>query len=84
VGNTNVIGHEFETTAPVVDVEVCVAEPGVPIVAAAAPLPFGHVVVEMDVHLLLCELGGDGVEDLWSRKPMYPRRPEIYPIPVVS
>jgi hypothetical protein len=74
IGNTNVISHEFETTAPVLDVEVRVAEPGITIIAAAAPFPFGHVVVEMDVDLLLCELGSDGVEDLLSRKLMYPQQ----------
>jgi hypothetical protein len=68
-----VISHEFETAAPVRDVEVCVAEPGITIIAAAAPFPFGHVVVEMDVDLLLCELGSDGVEDLLLRKLMHPQ-----------
>jgi hypothetical protein len=54
-------GHEFETAAPFGDVEVGVAEPGVSIVCAAAPFCFGHVVVEMDVDLLLCELSCNGV-----------------------
>ena len=47
-----VVGHVFETPAPVGHVEFCVAEPGISVVAAAAPLSFGHVVVEMDVDLL--------------------------------
>jgi hypothetical protein len=59
--STNVGGHELEATAPVGDVEVSVAEPSVSVVCAAAPFCFGHVVVEMDVDLLLCELSGDSV-----------------------
>jgi hypothetical protein len=48
-----VVSHIFETSAPVGHVEICVAEPGISVVAAAAPFSFGHVVVEMDVDLLL-------------------------------
>jgi hypothetical protein len=70
-GDTNVISHEFETASPVADVEVCVAEPGISVVSATAPFCFGHVVIEVHVDLLLCELGGDGVVDLLFRKPIY-------------
>jgi hypothetical protein len=68
-GDTDVISHEFETASPVADVEVCVSEPGVSVVSAAAPFCFGHVVVEMDVDLLLCEFGSNGIIDLIFRKP---------------
>jgi hypothetical protein len=64
-GVVYVVSHELETATPVVDVEVCVAEPGVSITGAAAPFGLGHVVVEMDVDLLLCELGGNGIIHLF-------------------
>jgi hypothetical protein len=66
-----VISHEFEAASPFADVEVCITEPGVSVVSAAAPFCFGHVVVEVHVDLLLCELGGDGVVDLLFHKPIY-------------
>jgi hypothetical protein len=60
-----VVCHEFEAALPSGDVEVGVAEPGVSVVGAATPFSFGHVVVEMDVHLLVCELGCNGIVDLY-------------------
>jgi hypothetical protein len=59
-----VVCHEFEAALPFGDVEVGVAEPGVSVVGAAAPFCFGYVVVEMDVHLLVCKFGCDGIIDL--------------------
>jgi hypothetical protein len=60
------VGHELETSSPIGDVEVCVAEPGVSVAATAAPLSFGHVVVKVDVNLLLCKFSCDGIVDLSS------------------
>lgn len=67
-GMSDMVSHELEAATPVVDVEVSVAEPGVAVAAATAPFPFGHVVVEVNVDLLVCEFGCDGIEDLYLRE----------------
>jgi hypothetical protein len=39
-------------------------EPSIPVISAAAPLRFGHMVVQMDPDLLVGQLSRYGVEDL--------------------
>lgn len=56
-----VSGHVFKTSLPFRRVELCVAEPGVLVVASAAPFAFGHVIVKMHVDTLFGELGSDCV-----------------------
>lgn len=62
---TYVVGHVGQAADPVRRIELGVTPPGVSVVAGAAPLALGHVVVEEDVDLLLLALGGDGIVDLW-------------------
>lgn len=56
--------HVLKTPLPFADVEVGVAEPSVPIVGRAAPFPFGHVIVEVYIYLLLRKFGSDSVVNL--------------------
>lgn len=65
---TYVVGHELKSPSPIVHVKVYIPEPGIAVSCTAAPFGLGHVVVEMDVHLLLGELSCDGIVHLHPRQ----------------
>lgn len=58
------LGHILPSANPLVDVEVFLTEPAVPITLAAAPLGFGDVVVEVQDDILGCEFIRNGIKYL--------------------
>lgn len=56
--------HVLEASLPFGNVKVSITEPRVAVTGRAAPRSLRHVVVEMNIDLLLLELGGDGIVNL--------------------
>jgi hypothetical protein len=56
----------FQTALPLLNIKVGVPKPCIPISPRAAPFPFAHMVIEMDVYLLLEALCSNSIVDLIS------------------
>lgn len=56
--------HILKATLPFRHIEIGITEPSISVVGGATPGALGHVVIEVDVDLLLCELCSDRIVDL--------------------
>jgi len=66
--STYMLRHKGQTSFPLLDIEIFLAEPAVAIVIAAAPEGFRYVVVQVDDHALTRKFLADSIPDFQSRR----------------